>query len=120
MSGDPWRSPTLTVHAETTEKLQQKPFAFLTRKAKASAMHRVIFSLGESIYLEIGNSFLGLDIEEGNALLEAFLVGLPGFQQLRFLGAIAAAQGCLHVRILHSRQRMGCKNLHGHNSCSDL
>ena len=76
------------------------------RKARAHHNPHVYLQSRKNMYLQIGDSFFGLDIEEGNACLEALLVGLPGLQQLRLLCAVTAAQGRLHVRILHSRQRM--------------
>ena len=81
-------------------------------------MYGSLFNLEVNIYLQVGNSLFGLDIEEGNALLEALLVGLPGLQQLRLLGAVTAAQGRLHIRILHSRQSIVFQHPFNNNACN--
>ena len=51
-------------------------------------------------YLQESNALLGLGVEEGDALLEALLVCLPGLQQLCFWSTVSVGQGCLQLRIL--------------------
>lgn len=46
------------------------------------------------------NALLGLLVEDGDALLEAFLVGLPGLQQLCLAGAVCLLQSSWHLHVL--------------------
>lgn len=50
--------------------------------------------------LHEGNAFLGLLVEEGDALLEALLVRLPGLQQLSFPGAVRILDCSWHIHVL--------------------
>ena len=51
-------------------------------------------------YLHECNALLGLLVEEGDALLETLLVGLPGLQQLGLASAVCILQGSWHLHIL--------------------
>ena len=51
--------------------------------------------------LHEGYALLRLLVEQGDALLEALLVGLPGLQQLGFPGAVCILDGSRHIHVLH-------------------
>ena len=68
--------------------------------------------------LHEGNAFLGLLVEDGDALLEALLVGFPGFQQLSLPGAVSLLQGSRHLQVLQAfespRERLCIHGLQKH------
>ena len=55
--------------------------------------------------LHESNAFLGLLVEQGNALLEALLVGLPGLQQLSLPGAVSILDGSRNIHVLHAQSQ---------------
>ena len=59
------------------------------------------FSMSTTSNLHESNSLLGLLVEEGNALLEAFLVGFPRLQQLSLPCAVCILDGSRHIHVLH-------------------
>ena len=53
--------------------------------------------------LHVGDALLGLLVEEGDALLEAFLVGLPALQQLRLPRTVSIPQRGWQLTILQTK-----------------
>lgn len=57
-----------------------------------------------AVNLHEGDALLGLLVEQGNALLKALLVSLPGLQQLGLFCAVSILQCSWHIHVLHITQ----------------
>ena len=60
----------------------------------------------QKVNLHESDALLGLLIEQGNALLEALLVSLPGLKQLGLFGAVSILDCSRHIHVLNSIQLM--------------
>ena len=56
---------------------------------------------GKGVDLHKGDAFLGLLVEQGNALLEALLVRLPGLQKLGLFRAVSILDCSWDIHVLH-------------------
>ena len=52
--------------------------------------------------LHEGNALLGLLVKQGDALLKALLIGLPGLQQLSLPSAVCILDGSWYIHVLHT------------------